>query len=91
VRDLRRARLALGDGEKRALEIEQSALAKMGKQLVAAHDLESGHVLTRKDVALKSPADGLPPYELANVLGMKLTRPLTTDETLDFKDLTDAS
>lgn len=91
VRDLRRARLALGDGEKRPLECEQSALAKMGKKLVAACDLESGHVLAQKDVALKSPADGLPPFELANVLGKKLTRPLAAEENLDFKDLTDAS
>jgi N-acetylneuraminate synthase/sialic acid synthase len=91
VRDLRRARLALGDGEKRPLECENPALTKLGKKLVAARDLESGHVLARKDVALKSPADGLPPYELVNVLGKKLTRPLATDQNLDFKDLTDAS
>ena len=44
----------------------------------------------RQDVALKSPGGGLPPYELANVLGKKLTRALATDENLDFKDLTDA-
>jgi N-acetylneuraminate synthase/sialic acid synthase len=91
VRDLRRARLALGDGEKRPLECENPALTKLGKKLVAARDLESGHVLARKDVALKSPADGLPPYELVNVLGKKLTRPLATDQNLDFKDLTDTS
>jgi sialic acid synthase len=91
VRDLRRARLALGDGTKQPLECEKSALSKMGKKLVAARDLESGHVLTREDVALKSPADGLAPSEFANVLGKKLTRLLAADENLDFKDLTDAS
>lgn len=91
VRDLRRARLALGDGEKRPLECEKRSLAKLGKKLVAAHDLEAGHVLARKDVALKSPADGLPPFELANVLGKKLTRSVAADENLDLKDLTNAS
>jgi N-acetylneuraminate synthase/sialic acid synthase len=91
VRDLRRARLALGDGEKRPLDCEASALAKMGKKLVAACDLESGHVLTREDVAFKSPAGGLAPSELAKVLGKKLTRSLASEENLDFKDLTDAS
>jgi N-acetylneuraminate synthase/sialic acid synthase len=90
VRDLQRARLALGDGEKRPLECEMPTLTKAGKKLVAARNLESGHVLVRQDVALKSPAGGLPPYELANVLGKKLTRALATDENLDFKDLTDA-
>src|SRR5262249_13479918 len=45
VRDLRRTPQALGDGVKRPLPCEESAIRKMGKQLVAARDLPSGHVL----------------------------------------------
>jgi N-acetylneuraminate synthase/sialic acid synthase len=33
-------------------------------------------------VALKSPGDGLPPYELPNVLGRRLEKPLDTDEAI---------
>jgi sialic acid synthase len=88
IRDLQRARLAVGDGEKRVLECEKGALFKMGKKLVAARDLAEGHVLTREDVAIKSPSDGLPPYELGNVLGRKLTRGLGEDENILFEDLT---
>ena len=46
VRDLRRVPGALGDGVKRPLEIEEAPIRKMGKKLVAARDLEAGHVLT---------------------------------------------
>ena len=58
VRDLRRVPAALGDGVKRPLPSEEPALKKMGKMLVAARDLEPGHVLAEGDVVARSPADG---------------------------------
>jgi N-acetylneuraminate synthase/sialic acid synthase len=83
VRDLRRVPDAIGDGVKRSLPSEQKPLEKMGKKLVAARALAAGHVLTVADVAIKSPADGgLPPYELDNVLGCRLSRPLGPDEAV---------
>ena len=90
VRDLRRARQAMGDGVKRPFPSEQNPLYKMGKKLVAARDLPQGHVLTREDIAIKSPNDGLPPYEIDNLAGRATRRPLSGDETLSFDDLTDA-
>jgi N-acetylneuraminate synthase/sialic acid synthase len=89
VRDLRRARLTLGDGVKKPYPSEARPMYKMGKKLVAARDLPSGHVLTRKDVAIKSPSDGLPPYELERVLGRRLQRPLAEDENIAFDALGD--
>jgi len=88
VRDLRRARVALGDGIKRPYPSEKAAMYKMGKKLVAARDLPAGHILTREDVAIKSPNDGLPPYELDNVIGKKTLRALKEDENIRFEDLT---
>jgi N-acetylneuraminate synthase/sialic acid synthase len=84
VRDLRRARVAMGDGVKKMHENEQAALQKMGKKLVAAQDLPAGHRLTEQDVAIKSPGDGLPPYELERVLGRTLRRAVRADESLTF-------
>jgi len=37
--------------------------------------LPAGHVLRSEDLALKSPGDGLPPYELDNVVGRTLRHP----------------
>ncbi len=87
VRDLRRARMAMGDGIKRPLPCEEKALFKMGKKLVAARDLPAGHVLTRQDISIKSPNDGLPPYELENVIGKVVRRSLREEENILFDDL----
>jgi sialic acid synthase len=88
VRDLQRVPGALGDGVKRPLDIEEAPIRKMGKKLVAARDLDEGHLLTADDVAIKSPADGgLPPYELDRIVGRRLLRPLLRDENVALDDL----
>jgi N-acetylneuraminate synthase/sialic acid synthase len=92
VRDLHRIPAALGDGVKRPLPVETKPLEKMGKKLVAARALPEGRVLAADDVAIKSPADGgLPPYELDRIVGMRLRRPLRTDESVARADLEPAS
>lgn len=88
VRDLRRVRAALGDGEKRVYPNEVIPISKMSKKLVAGCNLPAGHVLAESDIAIKSPGDGLPPYELYNVIGKSLKRPLAEDEDIMFEDLT---
>jgi sialic acid synthase len=88
VRDLRRVPVALGDGVKRPLPVEAKPLEKMGKKLVAARDLELGHVLTTEDIAIKSPADGgLPPYELDRLVGRRLRRPVAFEDFVTFDDV----
>jgi sialic acid synthase len=88
VRDLKRVPRALGDGVKRPLEVEDGPLRKMGKKLVAARDLEEGHVLAAEDIAVRSPADGgLPPYELDRVVGLRLLRALRFEENVALEDL----
>ena len=85
IRDLQRVRMALGDGRKKVYASEASPVLKMGKKLVAARDLPSGHVLTAGDIAIKSPGDGLPPYYLDQVLGQSLTRDVRADQSLTLE------
>lgn len=87
VRDLKRVRVALGDGVKTTYQSEVAPLLKMGKKLVAAVDLPANHVLRREDVAIKSPSDGLPPFELDQVIGKVTRRPLKEDENIAIDDL----
>src|SRR4051794_40812605 len=88
VRDLQRVPGALGDGVERPLPVEEAPIRKMGKKLVAARELDEGHVLTGEDVAIKSPADGgLPPYELDQIVGSRLRRRLAPDENIELADL----
>jgi sialic acid synthase len=88
VRDLGRIRSSLGDGVKRPLPVEAEPLEKMGKKLVAARELDLGHVLAAEDVAIKSPADGgLPPYELDRLVGRRLRRPVASEDFITFDDV----
>lgn len=87
VRDLHRIPLALGSDGKVPLECERKPLIKMSKKLVAARELSAGHILTREDIALRSPGNGLPPYELDNIIGRELKRDLEVDENISFDAL----
>ncbi|UCF93636.1 MAG: N-acetylneuraminate synthase family protein [Desulfobacterales bacterium] len=90
VRDLHRLRVAMGDGVKRVYESELNPMVKMGKKLVAARDLPPGHALRREDIAIKSPGDGLPPYELDKVIGRVTLHPVKADEAISFGRLNGA-
>ncbi|WP_067478646.1 N-acetylneuraminate synthase family protein [Actinomadura hibisca] len=85
VAGLREARRALGRPEKRQMPSEASALRKMGKKLVAARDLPAGQVLSERDIAIKSPGDGLRPYLIGELVGRTLAEPLAADADLTFE------
>jgi len=87
VRDLQRASASLGDGIKRPYPCEKNAIVKMGKKLVASRDIPKGQVLKRSDIAIKSPGDGLPPYELENLIGKVTSCVIRVDEDFTFKKL----
>jgi N-acetylneuraminate synthase/sialic acid synthase len=87
VRDLQRTRAAMGDGVKRTYDSEVSPITKMGKKLVAAHDLPAGHMLQREDIAIKSPGDGMQPYEIDKVIGRVTQAAMREDEDISFEAL----
>ena len=91
VRDLERTFKALGDGVKKVYESEKAPIIKMGKSLVVARDLPSGHVVTAQDIVMKSPGGGIPPYELEAVLGLVTTKALHEDEFLSYEVLSKPS
>ena len=90
VRDLERVKVAIGDGVKQTYESEKSPIIKMGKKLVAARDLPAGHSIRREDIALKSPGDGLPPYELTKVIGRVTRQELKEDDNITYEVLNGA-
>ena len=87
VRDLERTYQAMGNGQKKVYESERAPILKMGKSLVVARDLPIGHVLKPEDVVMKSPAGGIPPYELDHVIGRITLKPLYEDDFLSFEVL----
>jgi len=90
VRDLRRLRVAMGDGVKKVYETETSPIIKMGKKLVAAKDLPAGHSIRPEDIAIKSPGDGMLPHELDKVIGRVTMTALKADQDITFEVLNGA-
>jgi N-acetylneuraminate synthase/sialic acid synthase len=80
----------MGDGVKRVYETEVNPMVKMGKKLVAARDLPAGHAIRREDIAIKSPGDGLQPYELSKIIGRVTRVPLKQDQNMIFEVLNGA-
>ena len=87
IRDLRRARIAMGDGVKRRFPSEDAPLFKMGKKIVAARNLPAGHVIEESDITYKCPADGLPPYFYDQVIGRRLVVALREEENVELENL----
>lgn len=85
-RDLKRARISLGDGVKRRYDSEIRPMLKMAKKLVAATDLPKGTILNLEHIAIRSPNDGTPPHMLESFIGRRLTRSLKVDENLILED-----
>ena len=82
VRDLKRAKEAIGDGIKRSYESEAAPLKKLSKMIVANQDLAAGTLLTEEHLDYRSPGHGLPPSEAHLVLGKKLVRDLGSLEPI---------
>jgi sialic acid synthase len=84
VRDLDRTFKAMGDGNKKIYESERAPIIKMGKSLVVARNLPTGHVIGPKDVVMKSPGGGIPPYDLDKVIGCTTLKALHEDDFLTY-------
>jgi len=90
VRDLKRTKAAIGDGIKKVYDSEVNPITKMGKKLVAARDLPEGCTIRREDIAIKSPGDGLSPYEIDKVIGRATRQAMKEDDDITFELLNGA-
>jgi N-acetylneuraminate synthase/sialic acid synthase len=89
VRDLGRAKIALGDGIKATYPSEKEPLKKMGKKIVAARDIPLGATITESDLTYRSPGDGLSPALASTIFGRKSTRGISEGESLMLDDVAD--
>lgn len=87
VRDLRRVKVALGDGVKKVYPTEKDPLIKMGKKLVTARPLPKGHRLQPSDLLLKCPGDGVAPSFWDDVIGQELAADLPAEAPLELDKL----
>jgi len=72
VAAVRDTEAAIGGWAKRPVASEEAALSWARKSITAATELNVGHVLTKADVLFQRPGSGLPPSQLASVVGRRV-------------------
>ncbi|OGP65323.1 MAG: hypothetical protein A3K22_00395 [Deltaproteobacteria bacterium RBG_16_42_7] len=87
IRDLRRLDISLGDGKRKVYDFEADARKKMGKGIYTSRPLTAGSILTIDDICLKTPANGIPPSLIGQILGRKLKISLDEESPIDLADL----
>ena len=87
VSSIRNIEHALGSSEKKptASELENRKAAR--RSLVAAKPLATGTILTRDDLSIKRPGDGIAPVELEGFIGSKLRVAKQSDELMTWEDV----
>jgi len=87
IRDIRRVKVALGNGVKKQYESEEKGILKMRKSLYAACDIQKGEILTPFNIARKSPANGIPVSEIGKFIGRTVNQFIPAETHLQFEHL----
>ncbi len=85
VSHAREAEQALGNGAPGMSEVERDVREVARRSVVAAVDLPAGTVLTAEMLTVKRPGGGIEPADLEQLIGRRLTTPLTADAPLSWQ------
>jgi N-acetylneuraminate synthase len=80
---------ALGTGAPARSEVEKASLA-FRRSIYVVRDIGAGESFTTENVRIIRPGYGLPPRELANVVGRKARRPLARGTALSWDAVDEA-
>jgi N,N'-diacetyllegionaminate synthase len=84
VNGIRTVEQMLGDGVKRPQVIERNTRDVARRSVVVVRNLQRGHVLQGKDLALRRPGTGIQPHEWDQVVGCRLRADLAAHTTLEW-------
>ena len=84
---VRNADRALGSADKQPVQAEEETAFVARKSLHAARQIEAAEPLTKDDIEITRPADGLKPAAYERVLGRKLAEPLKPGEPITDESL----
>lgn len=79
VRDIRNIERAVGSDHKWISRGEMMNREVLGKSLVAARDLSAGEVIDRESITVRSPAKGVSPQRLYDLVGNRARRPIAAE------------
>ena len=85
--EVARIRPLLGAREKHPLPSEEIARTNARRSIVVTRDLPEGHRISEADITYKRPGTGISPVSWDDVLGRVISRALTTDDVVQWTDL----
>jgi len=89
VNGIREVEAALGNGEVRHVsQGEMINRESLGKSLVAKRAMTAGSIVSRDDVCVRSPGQGLSPQYFDQLIGIKIGRDLSEEDFFFESDLT---
>lgn len=89
IRDIRNVEESQGTPRRYITQGEYNNRVALGKSLTAARDIHEGEALSRNVLTAKSPAKGISPQELYNVVGQQAIHDIPEDKQLQWEDLDD--
>lgn len=87
VQAIREVEACLGAGPRKSGQGEQINRVALGKSLVTTRKIFQGEILQAKDLCAKSPARGISPLQLGDLIGKKVIRDLEEEEYILLRDV----
>lgn len=87
VSQIRDVEVALGSDVKAPVDSEIAVRDVVRRSVTLVRSLEAGQVLERRYLALMRPGTGIPPRDLAKIVGRQLARDLDAGTTLMWSDI----
>ena len=83
----RTARSMLGEPAKEPLDLEIEIISASRQSIAARHDLHAGMLLEKSDLTTMRPGTGMPPTQIAELLGRRLVRDVQRGGFLALQDV----
>ena len=87
VDNIRKIEKSLGKGNLELSPLELKQRAQFRRSIVAARNLDEGHILKKNDLALKRPGNGLHPRNLSKLYGKRILRFIAENKPLNLEDV----
>ncbi len=87
VSAIRNIEQAMGSGIKKPSPSEIKNIAIARKSIHTKHNLKAGQVITKDDLIMKRPGDGISPMKMYDVIGKKAVSDFSADHKLTLSDI----
>ena len=87
IQSIRESEVAVGNGRKTITGEEKQNKLRLQKSVVTINKLTKGQIISKDNIAIKRPADGIPPKYFYKLFGIKVKKNVPADFPLKFSDL----